>query len=127
MHENKVWNLVPLPEGRSVVGCKWVFRRKHDSDSCIASYKARLVAQGFSQTKGVDYDETFSPVVRFESVRGILALSANLGLEVHQMDVSCAFLNGFLTEEIYMTQPPEFISKGQEELEARLAGERLTC
>ena len=83
-------------------------------------HKARLVAQGFSQKFGDEYDETFCPVVRFESVRTIIALAAQHGLKLHQMDVTTAFLNGELKEEIYMKQPEGFIAKGKEHLVCKL-------
>ncbi|CAB4028654.1 Hypothetical predicted protein, partial [Paramuricea clavata] len=117
---NEVWNLVELPENRKAVGSKWVFRVKTDADGTVETHKARLVAQGFSQTFGDDYDETFSPVARFESVRTVIALAAQHGLKLHQMDVTTAFLNGDLKEEVYMKQPEGFIDKGKEHLVCRL-------
>ena len=83
-------------------------------------YKARLVAQGFSQKYGQDYDETFSPVVRFESLRMIIALSVQRCLKVHQMDVTTAFLNGELNDEVYMKQPEGYVVKGKENLVCKL-------
>ena len=79
---------------RTPINCKWVFKKKIGSDQNLSSYKARLVAQGFSQKHGVNYDETFAPVVWFESVRTLLSLASNYNLKLHQMDVSAAFLNG---------------------------------
>ena len=96
LNKNEVWNLVKLPEGRKSVGCKWVFKKKHDADGNVERFKARLVAQGYNQKFGVDYDETFSPVVRFESVRAMIALAAEHNLKLHQIDVTTAFLNGEL-------------------------------
>ena len=116
LNKHNVWELVELPEGRKTVGCKWIYKVKHDEDGNIERYKARLVAQGFSQKEGIDYDETFSPVVRFESIRTVLALAAQFGLSLHQMDVKTAFLNGELKEKIYMKQPPGYVVKGKEEL-----------
>ncbi|MCP4491938.1 MAG: DDE-type integrase/transposase/recombinase [Gammaproteobacteria bacterium] len=112
--ENKTWDLVELPKGRKVVGCKWVFKVKHNADGSVERYKARLVAKGFTQKYGIDYDETFSPVVRFESVRALIALAAQQGMKLHQMDVTTAFLNGELTEEIFMEQPDGFLVRGKE-------------
>ena len=117
---NCVWELTELPEGRQPVGCKWVFKTKTDADGKIERYKARLVAQGFSQRFGCDYDETFSPVVRLESVRTLIAMSTQHNLQMHQVDVTTAFLNGELEEEVYMAQPEGFISSGQEHLVCRL-------
>ena len=108
MQSNNVWSLVKQPADQKVVGSKWIFKRKLDSDGSVCSYKARLVAKGFQQQEGINYDETFSPVVRFESVRTILALAATHELHVHQMDVSTAFLNGELDEDVFMTQPEGF-------------------
>ena len=116
LKKHNVWELVELPEGRKTVGCKWIYKLKHDENGNIERYKARLVAQGFSQREGVDYDETFSPVVRFESIRTVLALAAQFGLSLHQMDVKTAFLNGELKEKIYMKQPPGYIAEGKETL-----------
>ena len=120
LEKNQVWDLEKLPEGRSTVGCKWVFKTKLDAQGNVERYKARLVAQGFTQKYGVDYDETFSPVVRFESIRSLLAIASQHGLVVHQMDVKTAFLNGELKEEIFMRQPEGFISQGEEMLVCKL-------
>ena len=114
MRSNNVWELVDLPKGRRAIGNKWVLKIKRKPDGSIDRYKARLVAKGYTQQEGIDYEETFSPVVRFASIRLILAIVANLDLELHQMDVKTAFLNGELEEEIYMEQPTGFIIKEQE-------------
>ena len=120
LKKNNVWTLQPLPEGKNVVGCKWVFKIKLDADGKVERYKARLVAQGFTQRHGVDYDETFSPVVRFESIRSLLAIASQHQLIVHQMDVKTAFLNGELKEEIFMRQPQGFIEGGEQMLVCKL-------
>lgn len=120
LEANDVWDLVELPKDRKAVGSKWVFKLKVDADGSVERYKARLVAQGFSQKLGLDYDETFSPVVRFESVRTVIALAVQNGLKLHQLDVTTAFLNGELQEEVYMKQPECFVAKGQEHLVCRL-------
>ena len=120
IQKNEVWDLVKLPEGRKAVGSKWVFKQKLDGDGVVERYKARIVAQGYCQKYGVDYDETFCPVVRFESVRTVIALAVQYGLKLHQMDVSAAFLNGDLKEDVYMTQPESFVIKGKEHLVCKL-------
>ena len=120
IRENNVWNLVESSEGCKPINCKWVFKKKLDLNGTVCSYKARLVAQGFSQKIGLDYEETFSPVVRFESVRSVLALAAKHNLYVHQMDVSSAFLNGELSEVLYMSQPEGFVQSGKENFVCKL-------
>ena len=102
LHENKTFELVKLPKGKRALKNKWVFRIKYEEHSSNPRYKARLVVKGFSQRKGVDFDEIFSPVVKMTSIRTMLGLAASLDLEVEQMDVKTAFLHGDLEEEIYM-------------------------
>jgi hypothetical protein len=109
--ENETWELVSLPEGKNVVGRKWVFKVKRDENGCVQRYKARLVAQGYTQAEGVDYSEVFSPVIRNTTIRSLLALSNAKNWEVHQMDVKTAFLQGNLEEEIYMRQPDGYVNK----------------
>eukprot|EP00253_Pinus_taeda_P023432 PITA_23432 len=106
---NDTWDLVPLPKGRKLVRCKWVYRTKYGPDWKVDKHKARLVAKGFSQVEGIDYTETFSPVAKMNSIRLVLSLVASLKWDVHQMDVKSAFLHGDLHEEIYMEQPIGFI------------------
>lgn len=120
MAKNHVWELVDLPPGRKTVGNKWVLKVKRKADGSIDKYKARLVAKGYTQREGIDYEETFSPVVRFASIRLILAIVAHLDLELFQMDVKTAFLNGELDDEIYMDQPKGFQEKGHERKVCRL-------
>ena len=120
LDENDVWDIVDLPKDRKAVGSKWVFKRKRDADGNVERYKARLVAQGFTQKNGIDYDETFSPVVRFESIRTIIALAAKYKLRLHQIDVTTAFLNGTLEEDIYMKQPEGFEVEGKEHMVCKL-------
>ncbi|KAK8578849.1 hypothetical protein V6N13_142124 [Hibiscus sabdariffa] len=110
MSENKVWTLVEPPEGIKPIGCKWVFKKKTDMDDNVQTYKGRLVAKGFRQIHGVDYDETFSPVAMFKSIRILLAVAAFHDYEIWQMDVKTAFLNGKLEEDVYMTQPEGFVT-----------------
>ena len=105
---NKVWNLVPRPKGKNVIGTKWIFTNKSDENGVIVRNKARLVAQGYTQVEGIDFDETFAPVARLESIRILLALACHLKFKLHQMDVKSAFLNGILEEEVYVEQPKGF-------------------
>ena len=108
---NHTWDLVPLPEGKNVVGSRWVFKVKRNADGSVERFKARLVAQGYSQSQGVDYQEVFSPVVRYSSIRSLLAVANICDWEVHQMDVKTAFLQGDLDKEIYMKQPDGYADK----------------
>ena len=100
--------LVPLLADQKIIGCHWVLTTKHNSDGDIIKYKARLVAQGFSQVPGMDFDETFSPVMRLESFQILLTIAIQFDLEIHQMDIVGAYLNGDLIEEIYMKQIPGY-------------------
>ena len=93
---------------KNIVGCKWIYKLKGHADGSISRYKARLVAQGFSQEHGLDYDETFSPIVRHTIVRVILSLATSFKWELRQLDIKNAFLHGELQEEVYMQQPPVF-------------------
>lgn len=120
LRENNVWDLIELPKDRKIVGSKWVFKTKRSANGMIERYKARLVAQGYTQQYGQDYDETFSPVVRFESLRTVIALAVQNDLKLHQMDVTTAFLNGQLQEEVYMRQPEGYTVEGKENLVCRL-------
>ena len=120
MAHNDVWDLVKLPKGAKAIGCKWVYKTKKDSLGNIERYKARLVAKGFTQKEGIDYNETFSPVSKKDSFRIIMALVAHFNLELHQMDVKTAFLNGDLEEEVYMKQPEGFFSNEGENLVCKL-------
>eukprot|EP00253_Pinus_taeda_P002291 PITA_02291 len=102
---NDTWDLVPLPKGRKLVRCKWVYRTKYGPDGKVDKHKARLVAKGFSQVEGIDYTKTFSPVAKMNSIHLVLSLVASFKWEVHQMDVKSTFLHGDLHEETYMEQP----------------------
>ena len=122
--DNGTWDeiLVPLPRGKKAVGSKWVYRVKENSDGTVDVYKSRLVAQGFSQVEGIDFNETFAPTLRYTTLRAMLALAAVNGFFLGHLDVSTAYLYGDLDEEIYMKQPPGFEQKGPngEELYCRL-------
>jgi hypothetical protein len=101
-----MYEVIPHPAGQKIIRSKWVFCIKHGPTGEIQKYKARIVAQGFTQIEGIDYDETFTPVAKLTSIHTILAITAKLNLEVQQMDVKSAYLNMKLEEEIYMAPPP---------------------
>ncbi|CAM8948430.1 unnamed protein product [Rhodiola kirilowii] len=105
---NDVWDLVPKPDGVNIIGTKWIFKNKSDTSGNITRNKARLVAQGYSQIEGIDFDETFAPVARLEAIRLLLALACHLKFRLFQMDVKSAFLNGLLHEEVFVSQPKGF-------------------
>ena len=102
IYDNEVWNLVDNVPGRKTVGCKRIFKKNTYMDGNVHTYKGRLVAKGFSQTPGVDYDENFSPVAKIKSIRVMLAIVAFHDYEIWQMDVKTAFLNGKLADNVYM-------------------------
>ena len=106
---NDVQTLVPILVGEHIIDTKWIFRNKTEKEGNIICNKARLVAQGYSQMEGVDYDNTFASVARMESIRILLALACHLKFKLYQMDVKTAFLNGFLKEDVYVAQPKGFI------------------
>jgi hypothetical protein len=103
---NRTWELVPLPEGKKAIGCKWVYKVKHNSYGSISRYKARLVAKGYAQTHGIDFEETFVLVAKMATVRAVITVVASRGWLLHQMGVKNAFLHGELQEEVYLDQPP---------------------
>ena len=105
IERNNTWDLVYLPEGKNSIGVKWFYKTKMNAKGDIEKYKARLVAQGFSQQPGIDYNETFSPIERIDTVRMVLAIAAQNRWIMHQMDVKSTFLNGYLDEEVYVGQP----------------------
>ena len=113
--KNDVWELTALPDGRKVIRCKWVLRKKFKADSSLEKYKARLVAKGFTQQSSVDFVDTYSPVAKFASNRIIMSVVATMDLELHQLDVETTFLNGELKEDIFMLQPKGFEIKGLED------------
>ncbi|KAA0066490.1 gag/pol protein [Cucumis melo var. makuwa] len=115
MYFNSVWDLVDQPDGVKPIGCKWIYKRKRGADGKVQTFQARLVAKGYTQVEGVDYEKTFSPVAMLKSIRILLSIAAYFDYEIWQMDVKTAFLNGNLEETIYMQQPEGFIIPGQEQ------------
>ncbi|GKC33755.1 retrotransposon protein, putative, ty1-copia subclass [Tanacetum coccineum] len=111
MKDNEVWVLVELPPNGKTVGSKWLFKKKTDMDGAVHTYKARLVVKDYTQTPGIDYEETFSPVADIRSIRILIAIVAYYDYEIWQMDVKTAFLNGYLNEEVYLEQPEGFVNK----------------
>ncbi|KAI1006264.1 hypothetical protein K3495_g1956, partial [Podosphaera aphanis] len=103
--ENNVWDIVPRPEGRKIVSAKWVCKFKGNAQGEVERFKARYVAKGFPQVQGLDFDETFAPVVRFDSLRLLLAIAAHKCWRPRQLDIKTAFLYGILNEEIFMELP----------------------
>ena len=118
--QNDVWEVVPRPTDRAVVGSRWIYKIKHGADGSIEKYKARFVAKGFSQKEGIDYEETFAPVARYTSIRAVISLAAQMGWQIHQMDVKTTFLNGELKEEVYIEQPEGFVAHNKETHVCRL-------
>jgi hypothetical protein len=110
LHKNHTWDLVDLPRGKSVIGCKRVYKIKTCSDGIVDRYKARLVARSFTREYSVDYEETFAHVARLSYVRALLAVAASRHWSLSQMDVKNAFLNGDLSEQVYMQPPPSLTS-----------------
>ena len=109
LQKQNTWNLVPAPAHANLVGCKWVFKLKFNSDGSIARYKARLVAKGFYQQAGIDYSETFSPMVKPTTIRLVLAIVVSCNWPLWHLDVSNAFSHGFLKEEVYLQQPLGYV------------------
>ena len=120
IEKNSIWELADLPNRKNPIVVKWIFKTKFQANGSIQKYKAWLVAKGYTQQQGIDYEETFSPVARFETIRLLLALAAQLRWEVYQFDVKSASLNGELEEEVYVSQPEGFVIDGKEKKVYRL-------
>lgn len=111
LQKNQTWRLVPSVLGRNIIDCKWVYKIKRRADGTIDRYKARLVAKGFKQRYGIDYEDTFSPVVKAATIRLVLSIVVSQRWSLRQLDVQNAFLHGVLEEEVYMRQPPGYQDK----------------
>ena len=120
IRSNRTWSLVQLPPGKKAISSKWVYKVKPGTPGNPPRYKARLVARGFQQKDGVDFLETFAPVVRWETIRILIAIAVHLNWPIHQLDFLTAFLNGILKEDVYMFQPPGFEIPGAEHLVCKL-------
>ncbi|KAJ0801006.1 putative RNA-directed DNA polymerase [Helianthus annuus] len=118
--KNDTWELVDPPKGQTPIGMKWIYKTKYDEHGNISKHKARLVVKGYKQKHGVDYQDVFAPVIRFDTVRLILALAAHYEWHLHQTDVKTAFLNGTLTEQVFAEQPEGYVIKGKEKKVCRL-------
>jgi hypothetical protein len=108
---NAAWELVDLPKDKKAIGCKWVYKIKHNVDGFVNRYKARLVAKGYAQTYGIDYEETYSPVAKMITIRAIITMAATKGWSLHQMNINNVFLHGDLQEGVYMEQPPGYVDQ----------------
>ena len=120
MKDHDAWVLCTLPPGRKLIGSKWVFKVKYGESGKIDRFKCQVVAQGFSQIPSTDYNETFAPVARFGTIRTLLAIGIQGGMSIQQMDVTTAFLNGTLKEELCMAQPAGFEEKGRKTMVCKL-------
>lgn len=120
IERNHTWELVHLPPQAKKIGVKWVYKMKLNEEGKVEKCKARLVAKGYSQTEGVDYTEVYGPVARWDTIRSLLAVAAQQGWCVYQLDVKSAFLYGELKEEVYVDQPEGFIRVGEEDKVYRL-------
>ncbi|KAM0981906.1 hypothetical protein EV1_014829 [Malus domestica] len=114
IEKNDTWRLVDRPSDKPIVGVKWIFKTKLNLDGTVQKHKARLVAKGYTQKPGIDFNETFAPVARLDTIRTLIALAAQKGWKLYQLDVKSAFLNGILEEEVYTDQPDGYIIKGEE-------------
>ena len=113
LEKNGTWEIVERLGDKRPVGCRWIYTVKYPFDGTLDRYKARLIAKGYTQTYGIDYEETFSPVAKMNTMRILLSLAAHFGWELHQFDVKNAFLHGDLEEEIYMEIPPGYEVTGE--------------
>jgi histone deacetylase 1/2 len=117
---NNTWHLVPPAKGRNIIDSKWVYKIKRKPDGTLDKYKARFVAKGYKQRYGVDYEDTFSPVIKMSTIKAILSIVVSKGWSLRQLDVQNAFLHGILEEEVYMRQPPGYEDKTRPHYVCRL-------
>jgi hypothetical protein len=107
--KNNVWDIVSRPKEKSMVSSKWIYKIKHAIDGCVENFKERFIAIGFTQKEGIDYEDTFSPLARYTSIRTIISLALILGWKLHQMDVNKTFLNGKIEQGVFVEQPDDFV------------------
>ena len=112
--KNQVWEVVPRPQEKKVVGSKCIYKVKHAADGSVEKYKACFVAKGFSQKEGIDYEETFAYVARYSSIQTIISLAAEMGWRIHLMDVKTTFINEVIEEEVFIEQPEGFEVENKE-------------
>jgi hypothetical protein len=117
---NATWELVVLRKDKKVIGCKWVYKVKHNANGSMSEYKAKLVAKGYAQIYGINYEKTYSPVAKMTTIRAIIAMATTKGWSLHQMDVNNVFLHGDLQEEMYMEQPLGYVDQTHPNLVCRL-------
>ena len=120
LQRNNTWSLVPLPEGRIPIGCRWVYTVKENPNDSVEKYKTRLVAKGFHQQARFDFNETFSPVVKPTTIKIVLTIPLSRGWNVRQLDINNVFLNGILQKEVFMSQPQGFVDEKHPEYVCRL-------
>jgi hypothetical protein len=120
IYRNGTWMLTTLPPGKAAISTKWVFKQKQGTNRSILKYKARLVARGFEQCQGLDYEETFAPVVKWCILQTILALAAQCHYPIYYLDMKTNFLHGHLSKEVYTLQPQGYEAPGKEHLVCRL-------
>ncbi|KAL4038503.1 hypothetical protein IC575_002124 [Cucumis melo] len=125
LEKNNTWEICALPKGHKPVGCKWVFTLKYKADETLDRHKTRLVAKGFTQTYGVDYSKTFSPITKLNTVRVFLSVAVNKDWSLYQLDVKNAFLNEYLVKEIYMSPPPGFEAQFGQQAEINQLKQRM--
>jgi hypothetical protein len=118
--KSETWELTKLPGNKVLIGCKWLYKTKFNVDGSVDKYKARIVANGYSQKEGIDYEDTFSHVAKLNTIRVMISLATQHNWKIHQSDVKSAFMNGDLKEEVHLVQPEGFIKKGQEDLVCNL-------
>ncbi|MCO5562885.1 hypothetical protein L7F22_016521 [Adiantum nelumboides] len=108
LYGNETWELVAPPKSKEPIGCRWVYKVKHKSNGNVSRYKTRLVAKGYAQTYGIDYEETFALIAKVATSRAAIVVATTKGWILHHMDVKNAFLEGYLQEEVFMEHPPCF-------------------